>query len=467
MSSRSLWLWAAWSALGVAAVLYFSDFSLWLAVIGGAASAIFAAITGWRVGHQARRQVAAYAAAARGQLPEPPHDEHHEEPAKLAREVQNTAASAREMSRRLSVLRAVIDGMAEGVWITSEDATVLEHNDALKELLFTGRELVGQRAYDVLPSEELKEAVDRACKEHHPSRLELSVEGLRPRVLSVHVSPLGRELGGSAAVFFDVTDLRRLEKVRKDFVANVSHELRTPITAIRGYAETLKAGAISDPVTANKMVDIIHRQSERLSELVEDLLEISRLESRQIQLAVKPVELDDAANRALEAVRPKSRARSVTIDVQVPGDVFVLGDQRAVEQIILNLLDNAVKYTRAGGRVWVTAQREGDEVVMKVKDDGPGIEERHLPRLFERFYRVDKGRSRDMGGTGLGLSIVKHFATAMKGAVSVESAPGLGATFVVTLPMAQPADFEGARPEGERRSSLEAADATGNSVGKG
>jgi two-component system phosphate regulon sensor histidine kinase PhoR len=370
------------------------------------------------------------------------NDPHHAEPARLALEVQNTAASARELSRHLSVLRAVIDGMAEGVWITSEAGSVVEHNNALKEMLYTGREILGQRPRELLRSDELQEAVEKACRENQSSRLELTFEGVRPRTLSIHVSPLGRELGGSAAVFFDVTELRRLEKVRKDFVANVSHELRTPITAIRGYAETLKAGALNDAGSAAKMVDIIHRQSERLSELVEDLLELSRLESRQIQLAEKPVELADAATRALEAVRPRSRARNTTISVHVPTGTFVLGDERAVEQIILNLLDNAVKYTPSNGQVWISAQREGEMVVMRVRDDGQGIEPRHLPRLFERFYRVDKGRSRDMGGTGLGLSIVKHLATAMKGDVSVHSTPGLGSTFTVTLKMPQPKDFE-------------------------
>jgi two-component system, OmpR family, phosphate regulon sensor histidine kinase PhoR len=442
MSSRSLWLWAVASAVGVALVLYFSELSFLVAVLGGLSSAAFAAITGFRVRHDAQRRVEAYAAAARGQVPEQPHQPHHLEPARLALEVQSTAASARELSRRLSVLRAVIDGMAEGVWITSDDGTVQEHNNALKEMLYTGRQIVGQRPEALLHSAELQVAVEKACRESQSSRLELAFEGLRPCTLSIHVSPLGRELGGSAAVFFDVTELRRLEKVRKDFVANVSHELRTPITAIRGYAETLQAGALGDPAAAAKMVDIIHRQSERLSELVEDLLELSRLESRQIQLKETPVELADAATRALEAVRPKSSVRNTAIEVLVPEGTFVLGDQRAVEQIILNLLDNAVKYTPSNGRVWVSAQREGEMVVMRVRDDGQGIEPRHLPRLFERFYRVDKGRSRDMGGTGLGLSIVKHLANAMKGDVRVESTPGQGSTFSVTLKVPQPKDFE-------------------------
>lgn len=433
MTSRALWLWAVFSATGVAAVLFFADYSLPIAVIGGVSSAIVAAINAFRVRQLAQQRVEAYAAAARGELPAEPHGPQHAEPLKLAREVQSTAANAREMSRKLSVLRAVIDGMAEGVWITAEDGTVIEHNNALKEMLYAGREIIGQRPTDLMQSGELQVAVESACRDHHPSRLELSIEGVRPRVLSVHVSPLGKELGGSAAVFFDVTELRRLEKVRKDFVANVSHELRTPITAIRGYAETLKAGALGDPVNAPKMVDIIHRQSERLSELVEDLLELSRIESKELRLANAPIDVHEVTTRALEALRPKARARNISLELQVAPHTQALGDQRALEQIMLNLVDNAVKYSRVNGHVWVSAEVEGDEVRVGVRDDGPGIEPKHLPRLFERFYRVDKGRSRDMGGTGLGLSIVKHLANAMQGDVSVVSTPGLGSTFTIAL----------------------------------
>jgi two-component system phosphate regulon sensor histidine kinase PhoR len=433
MTSRALWLWASLSALGVAAVLFFTEWSLPIAVVGGVSSAIVAASYGFRVRRLAQARVDAYAAAARGELPEGPHGPQHAEPLKLAREVQSTAANAREMSRKLSVLRAVIDGMVEGVWITADDCTVIEHNNALKEMLYAGREIVGQRPLELLHSAELQAAVETACRDNQSSRLELAVEGIRPRVLSVHVSPLGRELGGSAAVFFDVTELRRLEKVRKDFVANVSHELRTPITAIRGYAETLKAGALADPINAPKMVDIIHRQSERLSELVEDLLELSRLESKQLQVADQPLDVAEAITRALEAVRPKARARNITIELMVAPGIIALGDERALEQIVLNLVDNAVKYTPVNGHVWVSAAARIDEVVVAVRDDGPGIEARHLPRLFERFYRVDKGRSRDMGGTGLGLSIVKHLANAMDSDVSVDSTPGSGSTFSVVL----------------------------------
>jgi two-component system phosphate regulon sensor histidine kinase PhoR len=254
-------------------------------------------------------------------------------------------------------------------------------------------------------------------------------------MLEVRVSPLGPELPGSSAVFHDVTELRRLEKVRTDFVANFSHELRTPITAIRGYAETLKSGALQNPSVAANMVDIIHRQSERLSELVEDLLELSRIEARQIQLAKKPVGMKPAVQRAADAVAPRAQAKGVKVTLDVPEGLFAEADERAVEQVLVNLLDNAVKYTPEGGLVTVRAHRQSLVTVeLEVKDTGLGIEPRHLPRIFERFYRVDKGRSREMGGTGLGLSIVKHLADAMGGDVRVESQHGEGSTFFVQLP---------------------------------
>ncbi len=340
-------------------------------------------------------------------------------------------------SEQLAVLRAVVDGMAEGVWMTGADGTVLEHNSALKEMLFSGQALVGRKPFEIFRNQALQEAVEAACAEQVTSRLEIVTPGLKPVTLSIHVAGLGKDLPGSSAVFVDVTELRRLEKVRKDFVANVSHELRTPITAIRGYSETLLGGAMNDSATAKKMLDIIHRQSERLSELVEDLLELSRLESKQIQLALVPVNVWSAAQTAAETVRPKATTRGIRIDVNETQPLFALADARAVEQIILNLLDNAVKYTHSGGVVQISAQQQGKEIWITVKDNGPGIEGKHLPRLFERFYRVDKGRSRDMGGTGLGLSIVKHLLNSMNGEVRVESSPGQGSAFIVELPIAQ------------------------------
>lgn len=430
MNRTLIWAWGTFVGLSTIALILTG--SVTTALILGAVAGACAWMASVRVTEQWKQRAEAFAAAARGISLHPGLDANSgNDPVSLAHEVQETAQASRENARKLSMLRAVIDGMAEGVWITSEDGTVIEHNDALKEFLYTGRDIAGHRPRDLFQSAELQTAVEKACGAGVSSRLELNIEGVRPCVLSVHVSPLGGELSGSSAVFFDVTELRRLETVRKDFVANVSHELRTPITAIRGYAETLQSGAIADPVAAPKMVDIIHRQSERLSELVEDLLELSRLEARQIQLSEKPVDLLEATHHALEAVRPKATLRRTSIEVHLPQNVTVLGDQRAIEQIVLNLVDNAVKYSPPNGHVTISAHTREQHVEMRVKDDGPGIEARHLSRIFERFYRVDKGRAREMGGTGLGLSIVKHLITAMKGEVRCESVPGHGSTFVV------------------------------------
>ncbi len=376
-------------------------------------------------------------------LPSAPEDDTLDEVANLEGAIDSLharlTAQNSQLTQEARTLTAVLDGMIEGIWITDAAGTVVRHNDALREMLQPGSTgIIGQRPLALIRNEELNDAVMRACRDGASSRLELTLEGLFPRTLAIRVTPLGKDLPGSAAVFHDVTELRRLEKVRKDFVANVSHELRTPITAIRGYAETLQSGALKDQEMAPKMVEIIHRQSERLSELVEDLLELSRLESRELKLKIAPVPLAVAASRAAETVKPKAAGKDIHLELQVPPELAALGDERAVEQVLLNLLDNAVKYTPAGGRVNLFGTLEDGRCVVRVKDTGVGIEPKHLSRIFERFYRVDKGRSRDMGGTGLGLSIVKHLVGAMDGEVKVESQPNVGSVFVIFLPVAAP-----------------------------
>jgi two-component system phosphate regulon sensor histidine kinase PhoR len=333
-------------------------------------------------------------------------------------------------------LTAAVDGMAEGIWLTDAQGTVVRYNQALKEMLYQGQDLLGQRPMFLLRNAELHAAVLAACENGESRSLTVSLDGVRPRALAVRVAPLGRDLKGSSAVFTDITELRRLERVRQDFVANVSHELRTPITAILGYSETLRSGALSDAAHAPQMVEIIHRQSQRLSELVNDLLELSRLDSGELAMRRGPVHLTEVTERAAEVVRPKASSKRLTMSLDVPADLWSYGDEKAVEQVLINLLDNAVKYTpEGGGSVTVRAHAgAGGQVILEVGDRGLGIEPQHLPRLFERFYRVDRGRSRDMGGTGLGLSIVKHLVSAMGGEVRVRSQPGEGSTFTVCLP---------------------------------
>lgn len=404
--------------------------ALAIGCLAGVASALLCHVVTQPLVGQLSRLTAA-ARAAQGEHA-PDLDGGGDDASLLAKGVSALGARAREQDQNLNTLVAAMDAMAEGLWITQRDGRIIRHNRALKEMLFAGQDLLGQRPIAVLRSAELQDAVRRACA-GEPSRLELGLEGVRPRLLSIQVTPLPPEIGGSAAIFHDVTELRRLEKVRKDFVANVSHELRTPITAIRGYAETLRAGALADATNAPMMVEIIHRQSERLCELVEDLLELSRLEAKELQLSHQAVPIAQATSAALEAVRPKAESKGIALSLSVPEGLVGMGDARAIEQVLLNLLDNAVKYTPANGRVELSARREDDRCVVRVHDTGIGIEAKYLSRIFERFYRVDKGRSRDTGGTGLGLSIVKHLVTAMSAEVDVQSEPGRGSCFVVRL----------------------------------
>lgn len=428
--------WLGFAAVGVGGGAGLLAASSWAGFFAGVAAAAASALVAWVATRPLQADLETLSTAARGLARELSSDptSRNADTRKLAREVNELAEQTRKLSLAHDTLTAVLDRMPDGVWITSADGTIVRHNAALQELLYPMTTLTGQRPIAVLRSTQLQEAVVRACEAAEPARLEVPVEGLRPRTLAVDVVPLGKELGGSAAVFRDVSELRRLEKVRQDFVANVSHELATPITAIRGYAETLREGALRDPENAPQMVEIIHRQSERLSELVRDLLELSRLDAKEQKLQVEPVALAEVAARAAEAVRPKASSKGITLELSVPTELVAQADARGIEQVLLNLLDNAVKYTPRGGRVEVRGQTADGRCAVSVRDTGVGIEAKHLPRVFERFYRVDKGRSRDMGGTGLGLSIVKNLMTAMEGDVRVESIPGKGTTFTVTVP---------------------------------
>jgi len=336
----------------------------------------------------------------------------------------------------VQTLAAAIEAMDEGLWITDAHGVVLRHNEALRAILGTDQELVGQRPLFLVRRTDLHDAVLRACREGVTSKVEVSMDAPRSKTLEVYIAPLGGSLPGSAAVFRDVTERKRLERVRQDFVANVSHELRTPIAAILGYAETLRSGALADAKHAPQMVEIIHRQSERLNELVSDLLELSRLDAGERPLSSTAVSLDMVARQASEAMEPRTTGKRLSMQLSIPPDLTARADPKAVEQVLLNLLDNAIKYTPEGGTVEILGERVGDRAHLSVRDTGLGIEARHLPRLFERFYRVDRGRSREMGGTGLGLSIVRHLVHGMQGEVRVSSQLGVGSTFTVVLPAA-------------------------------
>jgi two-component system, OmpR family, phosphate regulon sensor histidine kinase PhoR len=291
---------------------------------------------------------------------------------------------------------------------------------------------------EVVRHADLHEIVDRARVKRTTALGEIDLPGIKPRRLLTHATAFSGEAGGLLAVFVDVTDLRRLESLRRDFVANVSHELRTPVTAMRSAAETLQASALKDPdpQVAVRFVNIIERNAERLQSLIEDLLELSRLESKEFRLKKEEVLLPVVASIVQGLFRERADKKGVRLVLAVPEGVPALvTDQRALEQVVANLIDNAIKYCPPGATVTLATEPAPGAVRVIVRDTGQGIDPKHLPRLFERFYRVDAGRSREVGGTGLGLSIVKHLVEAMGGQVTVESVVGKGSSFAVTLPV--------------------------------
>jgi len=242
---------------------------------------------------------------------------------------------------------------------------------------------------------------------------------------------------GALAIVEDITELRRLEQVRTDFAANVSHELKTPLTSIRGFVETLQAGAIDNPEMAHKFLNIIMMETERLTRLINDILSISKLESGDDEVAIERIRLDKKAQDVCDMLSIHAQEKQVTVNCATGNTpVYIMGNPDRVEQLLINLTENAIKYNEPGGSVTVQVFANDKEANVTISDTGIGIAEENLPRLFERFYRVDKGRSRQMGGTGLGLAIVKHIVRSMDGEIEVHSKLGEGTEFLVTLPLA-------------------------------
>jgi two-component system phosphate regulon sensor histidine kinase PhoR len=351
---------------------------------------------------------------------------------------------AESLSATLTTLRAerdllgrILESMQEGVLVADRAQRILLVNPGLRAMLLLPADVTGKTPLEVIRNADLQSLLDAATAVPEGSSGEIEIGGPKPRRLMVHTRALAGEAGGLLAVFVDVTAMRKLESMRRDFVANVSHELRTPIAAVRSAAETVRGAAASDPEARTHFLEMIDRNAERLQRLVEDLLDLSRIESREFKLSPEPVALQPAVERALQLFGDRAVTRWVRLVAEVPAGLPpARADRRALEQVLTNLVDNATKYCTEGATVTVRAARQGGTVRVAVADTGPGIEERHLPRLFERFYRVDAGRSRELGGTGLGLSIVKHLVEAMNGAVTVESTVGSGSTFTLSLPRA-------------------------------
>jgi two-component system phosphate regulon sensor histidine kinase PhoR len=342
---------------------------------------------------------------------------------RLAQEIQRTvAALASERARSA----AVLEGMSEGVIALDQESRVTLMNRAAHEMLGSGDDAVGRALLELVRVP----ALDELVRTGQPRTSEMDLPATRRRVLARLAPQPGT---GAILVLHDVTALHRLETVRRDFVANASHELRTPVSVISANAETLHGGALDDLDTARTLVEAIHRNAGRLTSLINDLLDLSRLESGRFRLELESVGLAAAAARALEAVERMAERRGTTISIEVPADTVAGADASALHQVLVNLLSNAISHTPDGTRVVVSAAPAGARVRIEVRDDGLGIPPGHRQRIFERFYRIDPGRSRDMGGTGLGLAIVKHLVEAMGGKVGVSANRPRGSVFWIEL----------------------------------
>ena len=337
---------------------------------------------------------------------------------------------------------AVLASMIEGVLAVDPQERILRINKAAATLLGTNPELaVGRSLQEVVRKPELQRFITESLQSRTSIEAEMTLlyQG-EERFLQTHGTPLRGSDGqtiGALIVIHDVTRLRRLENLRRDFVANVSHELRTPITAIKGAVETLLAGANENPEDCQRFLEIANRQSDRLNAIIEDLLSLSRLErdAESDEVGRTHEQLLPILESALQSCSSIAKSREVDVNLFCSEEIVANVNSALLEQAVINLVDNAIKYSESRNFVTVESWQEGEQVMIKVQDRGQGISKEHLPRLFERFYRVDAARSRAVGGTGLGLAIVKHIVQAHDGEVTVHSTPGKGSVFTISLPV--------------------------------
>ncbi|WP_070120516.1 two-component system histidine kinase PnpS [Bacillus marinisedimentorum] len=380
---------------------------------------------------------------ARGNYSARTYEDKYTETSMLSRSVNILAVNlqkmttAREMQQ--SRLKAIIDSMGSGLLLIDERGYINLVNRVYQELFeIKSKDLVYQLYYEAIPYKEIGTIVEDVFLTEDRVRKQMTIPlNIEQRNFEVYGAPImgaNQEWKGVLLVFHDITELKRLEQMRKDFVANVSHELRTPITSIRGFSETLLDGALNDPEATRQFLTIIHKESERLQNLINDLLDLSKIEQQQFKLVTSEVDIVELLREVILIVDSKAREKGIDLQFNdTSGQILITGDVHRLKQVFINLISNGINYTRPGGKVEVTAAEKNGMVEVVVADTGIGISEEEFPRIFERFYRVDKARSRNSGGTGLGLAIVKHLVEAHEGKITVESSPGKGTAFTVHL----------------------------------
>lgn len=336
------------------------------------------------------------------------------------------------------LFQATLDGMREGLLVVDRDLRVVASNPAAHRLfsLVPGK-LESQRLTELTRNPAIYEAFLDALRGNERSGVEVETHDPGRRVFDLRVVPLSSgedtNTSGAIGVFFDITQLEKLERVRQEFLSNVSHELRTPLTAILAFVETLESGALEDLENSRRFLEIIRKNATRMQNLIDDILELSAIEAGNVNVEAEEIELTPLINDVITSLAAKASSRGIEVSNQVTPGTVVVADARRLEQMLTNLVDNAIKFNRDGGRVNILCET-GDRTRILVQDTGEGIPAQHVERLFERFYRVDRARSREMGGTGLGLAIVKHLARAHGGEVRVKSALGQGSVFEIDLP---------------------------------
>lgn len=362
---------------------------------------------------------------------------------RLCDEQQRSLASLRESrddatAQVRAQQQAVFNSMVEGVLVLDESNKVQLVNQSLQKLFALSTDVRGQSIIEAFRMPELADLMKQLRQECSMQSHTLELPGMEERWVEVNAAAVLDRDGihrGAILVFHDLTRIKQLERTRQEFVANVSHELRTPLSLIKGFVETLLEGARNDPEKATRFLQTIEKHTDRLTFLIEDLLTISRLESGQIIMNLHPVDLREETQRVAEDLKSRADEKQVTLENQVPDGLRAQADADRLQQVLFNLVENAIKYGRPSGRVIIGGGSTAEgRVEVWVRDDGPGIPVESRDRVFERFYRVDRARSRETGGTGLGLSIVKHIVQAHGGEVWLKSELGEGTTFHFTLP---------------------------------
>jgi two-component system phosphate regulon sensor histidine kinase PhoR len=359
---------------------------------------------------------------------------------RLAQELEDRGYT---IGRQGHEIEAVMASMVEGVLAVDWEERVISINHAAAELIHGQvSDVVGRSLQEVIRNAELRRLAAQAMAGGESLQDDIVLRGEHERVLQVCATPLRDIKGqsiGAVLVLHDVTHYRHLENIRRDFVANVSHELKTPIASIKGFVETLLDGALNDREDATRFLRIVARQADRLNQIIEDLLSLAKIEESEEKgdVALQPASIREILEAAMNDCQAAAEERNIAVQVSCDQTVMANINSHLLEQAVVNLLDNAIKYSDPGDAVSIVARRLPNEITISVTDHGSGIDREHLPRLFERFYRVDKARSRKLGGTGLGLAIVKHIVQAHGGKVSVQSTPGKGSTFTIYLPASQ------------------------------